>query len=602
MSERVGSVSVPGTPTECDLVMKGGITSGVIYPLAAVELARKYRFRSIGGASAGAIAAALTAAAELGRQRGRASFAELEAVARGLGARLRGLFQPGPGLGGLFDVLFAAAGAARRGAAGRVAAVLGALARAYLPWTLLALAAPSALAVHAFRQRDLAAAFAAALLAGILLLAIWIWRLLRDLLVRLPQSDFGLCSGLTRPGAREPALTDWLADLLDDLAGVERAPGGARGRPLTFGDLAARGIERKAMTTCLTLGRPYALPFETRAFRFRAAEMRRLFPERVVAWMEHAGAAAGVAAAAETVPEAPPGLATAGASGPAAEAPAAADREAGFFAFPPAEDLPVVVAVRMSLSFPLLFSAVRLWARDFTRDAPDERYRLRPVWFSDGGICSNFPLHFFDALWPSRPTFGITLEELGAPDEPRVFFPTSAAQGILRTFRAVTGTGSFLGAIFGTMQTWQDDLQATLPGYRERIVHVALDENEGGLNLDMDPETIAGLVECGAAAGLRLRDDFDWEAHRWTRALSATRELADALDGVDRAAGAAGSPEAFAAARDVGLRPYAQSRAWQEDLVELFDAWSRAGADAEAVVEAGRFPRPLPRLRLVPRL
>ena len=39
-------------PLSCDIVMKGGITSGVVYPGAVVKLARRYRFRSIGGASA----------------------------------------------------------------------------------------------------------------------------------------------------------------------------------------------------------------------------------------------------------------------------------------------------------------------------------------------------------------------------------------------------------------------------------------------------------------------------------------------------------------------------------------------------------------------
>src|SRR5512140_37748 len=51
----------------CDIVMKGGITSGVVYPLAIVELAEEFRFKNIGGTSAGAIAAALTAAAEYRR-------------------------------------------------------------------------------------------------------------------------------------------------------------------------------------------------------------------------------------------------------------------------------------------------------------------------------------------------------------------------------------------------------------------------------------------------------------------------------------------------------------------------------------------------------
>jgi hypothetical protein len=52
----------------CDLVMKGGITSGVIYPQAVLALAEHYYFRNIGGTSAGAIAAAMTAAAEYGRE------------------------------------------------------------------------------------------------------------------------------------------------------------------------------------------------------------------------------------------------------------------------------------------------------------------------------------------------------------------------------------------------------------------------------------------------------------------------------------------------------------------------------------------------------
>lgn len=34
---------------ECDVIMKGGITSGVVYPGAIFELSRTYRFRGIGG-------------------------------------------------------------------------------------------------------------------------------------------------------------------------------------------------------------------------------------------------------------------------------------------------------------------------------------------------------------------------------------------------------------------------------------------------------------------------------------------------------------------------------------------------------------------------
>ena len=53
----------------CDLVMKGGITSGIVYPNAVLALAREFRFKSVGGTSAGAIAAAVTAAAACGDRR-----------------------------------------------------------------------------------------------------------------------------------------------------------------------------------------------------------------------------------------------------------------------------------------------------------------------------------------------------------------------------------------------------------------------------------------------------------------------------------------------------------------------------------------------------
>src|SRR5436305_729440 len=74
---------------ECDVVMKGGIASGVVYPGAVVELAKRYCFRSIGGASAGAIAASAVAAAEYGRVTG-GGFARLAKVPGELGSTVQG--------------------------------------------------------------------------------------------------------------------------------------------------------------------------------------------------------------------------------------------------------------------------------------------------------------------------------------------------------------------------------------------------------------------------------------------------------------------------------------------------------------------------------
>src|SRR4026207_1123903 len=63
------SAAYPADPDKlCDIVMKGGVTSGVVYPQAICELATTFRFKNIGGTSAGAIAASATAAAEVARR------------------------------------------------------------------------------------------------------------------------------------------------------------------------------------------------------------------------------------------------------------------------------------------------------------------------------------------------------------------------------------------------------------------------------------------------------------------------------------------------------------------------------------------------------
>src|SRR5262249_4991829 len=91
----------------CDLIMKGGITSGVVYPLAVCKLAEQYSFASIGGASAGAIAAATAAAAECGRRRGKTdAFQSLSRLPANLGAkgRLLSLFQADKSTAPLFHI------------------------------------------------------------------------------------------------------------------------------------------------------------------------------------------------------------------------------------------------------------------------------------------------------------------------------------------------------------------------------------------------------------------------------------------------------------------------------------------------------------------
>ena len=86
-------------PTRCcDLVMKGGITSGVLYPPAIGRIAESYYLVGIGGTSAGAIAASVAAAAEYRRRlsgdnSGYEALEQLPFELAGEG-RLTGLFRP----------------------------------------------------------------------------------------------------------------------------------------------------------------------------------------------------------------------------------------------------------------------------------------------------------------------------------------------------------------------------------------------------------------------------------------------------------------------------------------------------------------------------
>jgi hypothetical protein len=560
----------------CDMVMKGGITSGVVYPLAACEIARTHRFKSIGGTSAGAIAAAATAAAEYGRASERGGFRRLAELPGWLGAgtNMFELFQPQPRTKALYGLL-----AASLGKQGRVGRVLLALLRSFPLW-IVGGAAPGIVLITLAVVRSSGLLLAWSLFAGALLVVagVALGALLgvyRHLVGRLPANRFGLCSGGGPTVGPIPPLTTWLADEIDSLAG-RSGPSGRDPDPLTFGDLwrgpsgtgseEDREINLEMMTTSLTHGRPYRLPLSSQVWFFDPAEFRDLFPERVVRWME-------------THPS------------PAPDAPA--DRRwwevqckvlAPLRPLPLPEDLPVVVGARMSLSFPLLISAVPLHAVDWTRTAngkartqwrawlglheadweairddlewrgeerPTDGPRAEVCWFSDGGITSNFPVHFFDAPIPRWPTFAINLGPFH-PDHPldeadqceNVWLPRDNASGVAETWaRFPGGSGlkplmGFVHGIADTMQNWTDNTQLRVPGYRDRVAHIHHTKEEGGMNLNMPEHAISDLGERGRCAGEKLVDRFmrppqgsepSWDNHRWIRYRSAMALLEDML-------------------------------------------------------------------------
>lgn len=526
---------------ECDLVMKGGITSGIVYPLAIHEIHRAFRLRSIGGTSAGAIAAAAAAAAEAGRQR-RATgvlaadsacrdFAELpdlpgylgQPAACGASTRLLALFRPHPALASLFNGLTAALGAAGRAA--RVRAMARSL-LGYFKWPLLTGFTLGALPLAfielgTLQPLTLLWLLAAGLLSGVLLSLGWF----AVRLVRVLRSQrFGLCSGMPNPGDSEEVgaecLTVWIHRYLDRLCGqaevFQTSASGQARKPLTFGDLKDCGIDLQMMTTCLSQGRPYRLPFrdevqvrDNTQFYFQEHEFRELFPREVVDWMVAHPRAARGGAHASTLRQ-------------------------DYCRLPEPEDLPVVVAVRMSLSFPLLLSAIPLYAIDYERPGK----QLEACWFSDGGLSSNFPIHFFDSPLPQRPTFGLDLGRTDQADSPRVVFPKDNGQARMptwRRFEQASGLGSILGflsTVLSTSKEWNHDTLSRLPGFRDRIGLIRLTEEEGGLNLAMPAQRIAALTEYGRQAGiefvLRFGDServlqrpgnrhMNWENHQLIR-------------------------------------------------------------------------------------
>ena len=626
----------------CDLVMKGGITSGVIYPAAVLELAKRYRFRAIGGASAGAIAAAGAAAAECGRARNGggkslngSSFVALQKLSQhmaGPNVLLR-LFRPSYKTKAYFqiflDILDGVPAAVRVLHFVIVPALvilssLVAFCLIYMNWRptwgvrqnwiiALSLGAANTLAFlliwngmrikarqgsrswhrgwldksgwritptyslvgfaagvfliscvedfdsnepWALLLRPLAV-FGGSAIATIPLATVFYVLELRQRGKILAKSDFGVATAhdpsfVYSPSPAGPIeldvpLTDYVFANLNHMAGLN-GPNDV----LTFKDLKEakvyqvptkpgeperyEGITLRLMTSNLSLQRPYTFPLVADTFLFKRSEFELLFPATVVDWMTRH----------QPVP--PP-------------FPIAVEYAKELFYLPPADDQPVIVAVRISLSHPGLFSAVPLYAitqaylatarpagqspsvgAAVTPLTATDR-DIRRTLFSDGGIVSNFPIHMFDRWFPDAPTFGINLADSlhksgdqvdetylvcprewqanRRPAQPDAVHLPPADESPVAEWRDINSIGALASAIFYTAKNHRMNSQTELPGYRERIVTVRLTEDEGGLNLNMPPKTVEDLVDFGVRAGQVLVASYangdGLEDHQWVR-------------------------------------------------------------------------------------
>ncbi|HYJ46163.1 MAG TPA: hypothetical protein VEV81_06070, partial [Pyrinomonadaceae bacterium] len=208
---------------------------------------------------------------------------------------------------------------------------------------------------------------------------------------------------------------------------------------------------------------------------------------------------------------------------------------------------------RMSLSFPVLISAVPLYTVDRSLPVREgDEPKLERCLFSDGGISSNFPIHFFDKALPRWPTFGINLATFNPayPRDPEdqsknSYLPNNNVGGLLDAWdrfdeseSGMARLGGFFGALVNTMYNWADNTQMRIPGYRDRVISVFQTPEEGGLNLNMKPESIKALSERGKFAGVKLRERFlgkdesglDWGNHRWLRYRSIMARIEEMLE------------------------------------------------------------------------
>lgn len=464
----------PEPTSECDIVMKGGVASGLVYARTFTVLSRKYRFRSIAGSSAGAIAAALVSAAEYARQKGdQTAFSRLQQRCEALPQLLPGFFQADPHFRALLKALIHIAPGTGRA---RIGSAVMCFWQPILSGALAGLAAMTlvnlALGVS-FRNASAPLVAAPGLfLAAVIGATAWLaWSLSRSLLVDLPKSNFGLSRG-HNAGTGPPDITDWIHETVQEIAfGVT-----GRAEPLTFGDLASCGIDLRIIATNLSFARMEVLPALGSAARFRPAEWKRLFPP---ALLEHLN------------PTSSTNLSD----------------------LPPPKQLPVLAAVRLSIACPGLLEVV-----------PVHLLTGERVIFADGGLTQNFPFDIFDELVPERPTFAFDLATLHGGEFERV---TTLSEGLGRQSRPIhiQSLQSFLWSLIVALRegaTRTAMLQGPNP---DRIFQAWLTADEGGMDLDMGSQRAQDLMSYGEDLGEHVLQRFDFTAHRADRLIAARRRV-----------------------------------------------------------------------------
>jgi hypothetical protein len=376
---------------------------------------------------------------------------------------------------------------------------------------------------------------------------------------RLARLFDGL-AGVPAPDGAPPVAT-WLADVLDDLAGLGPRHGLLRdagvqlpgvdpstGRALTFGDLwlgrperrdgdderlgrAARDPEHRVVdlrlvATDVTWGRPVRLPLGP-GWLFCARCLRGGVPARAVDQL----------------------VAAAPARQDAAACPVHGER---LLRVPDAAQVPVVFAVRLAAAPAGLLRAVPLyradaapgpqlrdafggwWAAD--EDAPPADPTVTAHWFCDAGADADVDL--FDAVLPRWPTFGLVVGSgVDAPDDgdgPWVDVTPSGAGPHRVPALGIRTPLDMAAAVLGARTGAADRMAAGGQGSRGRLGLVR--RGRGGSHGPfLDGPEVLRLALRGHHAGRELRAVFTGpdgdvagqtgtDRHRWLRMRITLRE------------------------------------------------------------------------------
>lgn len=175
-----------------------------------------------------------------------------------------------------------------------------------------------------------------------------------------------------------------------------------------------------------------------------------------------------------------------------------------------------------------------------------------------------------------------------------------------------------------------------MPGYRDRIVHVELKPNEGGMNLNMPDDVIRRIGEKGRLAGQMLASRFapqpgddprwgeaiqlGWENHRWVRYRATmaaleqvARELVSRLKDEKKISGTLSYQELLEQSLDntshyrwASREQYLFARQATGDLAQFVGRWLSQYETFDRVEGAsdpfnsGMSPRPKAVLKVVP--